>query len=364
LNSRCDLRRIATIAGTALAALLLVTTAQAGEDILGTSAAVRDFMIQNVCLDASGAVLTGRGPLDGEPPCPTQRDLFPGERLPYHKHDHTEPGGGPAQGYQRHDSFPVETAGLGTVVEHSFDFGGFAGRRFGIFDKDDGGDVAVFSAGAVSIAATEDGGAGFQLFVGECQGSVSPAALLRSWIVATFDPERAAPLSGETIARLKDLKSGEQQSCPTRYATAYTRWHVAAVRYRAAPGQGAPVTLTTLVSNHYGGGRRESADHVERFYFTRELGGTRWERWQNAKGNRQYDAATVAAAAARFGATGRCSPAPMPEGGAEFVLLDCREWTRIMPPENPDGDPPGFFLKAVRERPGMPAFFAAPGARN
>jgi len=329
-------------------------------EIVATPATIRDFMIQNVCLDAAGAVQVGRSPLDGETACPAQRDLSPGERLPYHKHDHSPPGG-PAQGYQRHDSFPVETAGLGTVVEHSFDFGGFEGRRFGVFDKADGGDIAVLSPGAVSIAATEDGGSGFQLFVGECQGPVDAAALMRSWIVATFDLDRPMPLAGETVARLKDLKVGEQESCPTRFNPAYTRWHVMPVRYRAAPGQGSPVTLTTLVSDHYGGGQRATADHVERFYFTRELGGTRWERWQNAKGNRQYDAAAVAAAAARFTTTGRCGLAPMPEGGAEFVLIDCREWTRIVMPDDPAGDPPGFFLRSVRERPGMPAVFAAPG---
>lgn len=355
------------LAGPALAAGLLLAASSAGAaepapaEIVATPATIRDLMIQNVCVDAGGAVQLARSPLDGETACPAQRDLLPGERLPYHKHDHPNGAGGPPQGYQRHDSFPVETAGLGTVVEHSFDFGGFEGRRFGAFDKDDGGDIAVVSAGSVSIAATEDGGAGFQLFVGECQGPVDAAALMRSWIVATFDPDRPAPLAGETVARLKDLKSGEQESCPTRFNPAYTRWQVMPVRYRTAPGQGSPVALTTLVSDHYGGARRDTADHVERFYFTRELGGTRWERWQNAKGNRQYDAAAVAAAAARFAATGRCGPAAMPEGGAAFVLIDCREWTRIVMPDDPAGDLPGFFLKEVRARPGMPAAFAAPG---
>jgi len=328
--------------------------------VLGTPALLRDLMIQNVCVDPSGEVLVGKSPLDGEVGCPAQRDLRPGEPLPYHKHDHPNAGGGPALGYQRHDSVPVETAGLGTAVEHSFDFGGFEGRRFGVFDPADGGDVAVVSPGAVSIAATEDGGAGFQLFVGECQGPVTAAALLHSWIIAQFELERPAPLAGETVARLKDLRAGAQESCPSRFNEAYTHWYTKPMRYRAAPGQGAPITLATLVSEHYGGAEPAMADHVERFYFTRELGGTRWEHWQNAKGNRRYDAPTVAAAAARFAATGRCSEAPMPEGGAQFVLLDCREWTRIVPPENAGGDPPGFFLKAVRERAGAPAFLAAP----
>ena len=331
---------------------------------IASEALLRDFMIQNVCLDAGGAVLIGHSPADSDPACVAQRDLRPGERLAYHKHDHPSPQEGPQEGYQRHDSFPVETAGLGTVVEHSFDFGGFEGRHFGAFDRGgDGGDIAVFSPGAVSIAATEDGGGGVQLFVGECEGAVGAGALMRSWIVAQFDPERPAPLVGETIARLNDLKIGDQESCPSRFNAAYTQWHVAPVRYRAAPGQGSPVTLMTLISDHYGGAHRDTADHVERFYFTRELGGTRWERWQNAKGNRQYNAATVAAAAAQFGATGRCSEAPMPDGGADFVLIDCREWTRIVAPESPIGDSPGVFLKTVRERPGAPGFFAAPDGK-
>ena len=360
------MRRAAQLAAWVCAAALLFATSPGHAEpadqgaFIATPALLRDLMIQNVCMDAGGKVLAGRSPLDGEAACPVQRDLRAGEPLPYHKHDHPNAGGGPPAGYQRHDSVPVETAGLGTVVEHSFDFGGFEGRRFGAFDPADGGDIAVISSGAVSIAATEDGGAGFQLFVGECQGAVTAAALLSSWIIAQFDPARPAPLAGETVARLKDLRVGAQESCPTRFNDAYTRWYVKPMRYRAAPGQGVPVTLATLVSEHYGGAERDTADHVERFYFTRELGGTRWEHWQNAKGNRRYDAATVAAAAARFAATGRCSEAPMPERGAQFVLLDCREWTRIVPPDNAGGDPPGFFLKAVRGRAGAPVFFAAP----
>jgi hypothetical protein len=328
-----------------------------------TLAKVHDFLVQNVCLDAGGAVLIGVSPADGNPACVEQRDLRPGERLPYHKHDHPNQGDGTLLGYQRHDSFPVETAGFGEVVEHSFDFGAGAGegRRFGVFDQgSDGGDIAVLSPGRVAFAATEDGGGGFQLFVGECTGPVTPDALARSWIVAEFPADRPAPLQGETIARLKDLRVGDQETCPARFNGAYTSWHVAPFRYRAAPGQGTPITLTTLISDHYGGGRRDNADHVERFYFTRELGGTRWERWQNAAGNRQFSAERVAEAAKTYAATGRCSGAPAPEGGAAMVLIDCREWTRIVPASGPAGDRPGFFIETLRSRPGAPAFFAPP----
>ena len=87
--------------------------------------AISDFLIQNVCLDTSRRILLGISPVDGDPRCVAKRDLALGEKLSYHKHDHPSPGdrASAARGYQRSDSFPVETASFGNVVEHSFDFG-------------------------------------------------------------------------------------------------------------------------------------------------------------------------------------------------------------------------------------------------
>jgi hypothetical protein len=347
---------------------LLVACAGGGPaqgQIAATAATLRDFMIQKICVDATGAVLVGTSPVDGDPACVAQRDLLPGERLPYHKDDQPSPADAAADplGYQRHDSFPVETAGLGTVVEDSFDFG-TGGRRFGVFDDaSDGGDIVVLSPGAASFGATRDA-AGFKLWIGACRGPVAAAALLHSWLIAEFDPRRPAPLAGATITRLNGVRGTESATCPARFNPAYTRWRVVPFRYRAAPGQGTPITLTTLISEHYGGADPATADHVERFYFTRELGGTRWERWQNARGDAQFSAAWIAHQAAWFAATGRCGAAPPPAGGAPMLLIDCREWTRIVPPADRAGDPPGFLIKAIRSRPDMPAFFAAPAAAS
>ena len=357
-----------------LAAALLVsalpaaTLAEEGP-IAATAGTVRDFLIQNVCLDEAGAVRIGRSPID-QGGCAGQRDLLPGEALPYHKHDHASPQDRRTapSGYQRHDLFPVLTQGLGTVVEQSFDFGDGA-RRFGAFDRgSDGGDIAIvspgISPGAVSIGATETGG-GFNLWVGECRGAIEPDALARSWLILEFDPNRWEPLSGQTVARLNaaplNTTKGSPADCPARLNPALTSWRVVPFAYRAGPGQGPPVTLNSLISDHYGGADPDTADHVERFYFTRELGGTRWERWQNARGNRQFGAAEIAQRAASFAATGRCSAAEPPEGRAPMVLIDCREWTQIVPPSDPAGDPPGFWIEAIRARPEMPAFFLKPG---
>jgi hypothetical protein len=351
------------VAATILFGAGAIASAASDGTIMASDATLRDFLVQNVCLDKAGAVLPGLSPVDGDGRCATQRDLRPGERLPYHKHDHPASSEAAATplGYQRHDSFPVLTAGFGAVVEQSFDFGAGEGRRFGVFDKgSDGGDVAILSPGMVSIGATEDGGGGFGLWVGECQGPLTAAALTHSWIIAEFDPGQPTPLEGETVARLNGVRPGGQESCPSRFNPAYTSWRVMPFRYRAAPGQGMPMTLATLVSDHYGGARPGTADHVERFYFTRELGGTRWERWETASGNPRFGAAKVAEMAAGLAASGRCSVPDTPGGGAPMMLVDCREWTRIEPPADPSGDRPGFFIDAIRARPDSPAFFAAP----
>jgi hypothetical protein len=355
-------RRRAAPLPWALAAALIVggAAASAAAGLVATPALLRDFMIQNVCLDAAGRVREGVSPLDPGGRCARQRDLLPGERLPYHKDDHPAASDKAAapKGYQRHDSFPVLTADFGEVVEDSFDFGEGLGRRFGVFDagRGDGGDIVLFSPGAVSIAATEDGGAGFQLFVGaQCRGRVDSAALVRSWIIALYEP--GGPLRGETVARLNDLRAGHQQRCPSRLNAAYTRWRVTPVHYDAG------VTLLTLVCDHYGGKSPDRASHVERFYFTRELGATRWERWQNPERTHQFSAAAIARAAARLAASGRCGPAPPPLGGP-FVMVDCREWTVIVPPRNPAGDRPGFFIEAIRRRHLADGLFAAPGSGN
>src|ERR1700730_2305651 len=328
---------------------------------------ISDFLIQNVCLDASRTVLEGVSPIGGDPRCATQRDLIPGEKLSYHKHDHPSPGdrAAVARGYQRRDSFPGETGPFGRVVEHSFDFGTGAGRRFGVFDlgRGDGGDITVMFANAAAVAAPEGGGGGFQLFVGpDCRGRVSPAGLTDSWLIALFDPSRATPLQGEAVARLADLREDRQDSCPPRLNAAFTRWYVRPVLYRAAEGQGTPVALTTLISEHYGGERREDADHGERFYFPRELGWTRWERGQNQQASRGFSTEKLAKAAADFASSGRCSKPEAPEGDA-FVMIDCREWTLIVAPQDPAGDRPGFFLDAVRSRHLADELFPAPGPR-
>src|ERR1700737_5320329 len=106
--------RPAALLWGAAAVMVFGMLAASADDAGGAASAeaspevISDFLIQNVCLDASRTVLEGVSPIDGDPRCAAQRDLSPGEKLPYHKHDHPSPGDGAAvpPGYQGHDSYP------------------------------------------------------------------------------------------------------------------------------------------------------------------------------------------------------------------------------------------------------------------
>src|SRR5258707_341174 len=104
---------------SALAAALLIAVASAdvaralAADIVATPATIRDFLIQNVCLDRRGVVLVGVSPADANPGCVDQRDLPPGERLPSPTHDHPNQGGGGLLGYHSPGWIPDATPGTG-----------------------------------------------------------------------------------------------------------------------------------------------------------------------------------------------------------------------------------------------------------
>src|SRR5260370_8929066 len=80
----------------------LAVQAQPPPRLTASPEIIRDFLIQDACLDAAGKVLAGVSPIDGDRPCDALRDFQPGQTLPYHKHDHPAPRdkAGAPPGYQ------------------------------------------------------------------------------------------------------------------------------------------------------------------------------------------------------------------------------------------------------------------------
>ncbi len=247
-----------------LAACISSRPAFAGSEAPPGWEVIFDYLVQDVCLDPQGHVLLGVSPVDAA--CAHHRDIRIGERLPYHKHDWAslDQRARLPFGWQRSDAFPVNMGQYGVAVAQIWDFAD-SERAFGRFDKGDGGQIAFFSARSAAFGVTEDGGAGLQFFIG-------PKCDLRdSWIIvdSTFSPDR----QGQTLARL----TRRDYACPYILNSAYTQWHIQPMTFAAkSQGKEERKTLSTLISDHFGGRDPVSADHLERMYFTRDLGLTRW----------------------------------------------------------------------------------------
>lgn len=350
----CRRGHVCAMVLSAITMMALIPTAWSQEAPPGWDV-VYDFLVQDVCTNASGSVLKNVSPLDPTDKCPNHRNLHKGEPLPYHKHDwaNASERSGRPNGYERSDSFPVPTRLFSTVVVQTFDFGG-GERKFGQFDEGhgDGGQIVVFSPDSVAFGMTEDGSGGIQFFYGpKCSEQDNALRIIDSWIVVdkTFSIDRA----GETLAHL----TRNPHFCSKALDFSFTRWHVKPVGFRRRiDGKETVKSLTTLISDHFGGKSPDEADHLERFYFTRELGLTSWERWQNL---RRAEKPSYRPQAAALATSARCAhAAEAPASSGEWLLIDCREWTNIVPADHAVGDSPDFWIKEVRSRAETQRWFA------
>ncbi|MDX2009432.1 MAG: hypothetical protein SFW67_04540 [Myxococcaceae bacterium] len=261
-------------------------------DELVAGAAMEDWLIQDVCADGAGRALAV-DPVLGCPRGAARRDLRSGEALPYHRND--------AANAQRHDSFPRPGVGSATRIVNPFDFAPF--NEQGPLD---GYDVVETDGAFASIIGTRDpGGLAGTFFSKRC-------TLDDAWLL--FPRDVAG--SGQTVARLSyDQWERNGRAFPGRCGGAvdsFTAWRLSTVTFGGVNGVRAK-TMPALVVDHHGGGDPNRSDHIERFYFTRVYGLTRWERWN------------VAAAPA----AGVVCNGPVREG--RFVRADCRDWTNVVP---------------------------------
>jgi hypothetical protein len=352
-----------------------------------------DFLVENVCLDKKGQVIIGVSPIDGDPHCVSQRNLMPGERLTYHERDWPDQGGA-AEGRPRgSDSFPVNTKALGPVAIHIYDTQGDGpDESFGRYDpsvQDGGGTIAALSNDTISFAATQLGRQKLRFFVGKGCGPgqlVTPAAVQDAWILAPLDrlasldiPAEVStssdPIAGGVITQPGGIVVAEDPArCPGRVHYGSTRWSIRPVTYRATyksgPKRGTHVRLWTLIAERVGRPPEEmdQAISIERAYFTRELGWTRWEAWKSIKasfkGMEKWEADNsrganprVAQAHERVLRRGNCElpgdikadaayalPAAPADSHsaprADLQIVGCIDVTNIVPPSAREGDPP------------------------
>ena len=305
---------------------------------------IRDFLIQDVCIDSAGTVLS-ISPLDKS--CTHLRNLKPNELLPYHKHDWSEANSSETDGYQRSDSVALLTRDLGEVIISTFDFGDGI-RRVGFYDGENGDGFGLFSIseGWAGSMMTLDRSGGPQLFVDldRCSDKVSLASIMGGWRFGPSDLTKNP--SGTTLQRIKRVnKLGVP--CPTKGTFSTTHWFMTDFKPMSRHGEAAR-SLKTLVSEHYAGDPAKPFKNMERMYFSRDLGRMRWERWQNLSSQPLGNEEPGKEMSEKLEESGRCNGGEgRPHYEGLWSMVRCREWTNIIPASFNHGDRLSEWLKPI-----------------
>ena len=298
---------IPTMARLALALMLAAPPAWAASDPYA-------FVTGSVCVDAANRAVAG------DPAhCPRHRKLKIGEPIPYRRVD--------AGNWQALTAYPVEGPGgeWRAMAEKVFGGNDTTGS-YGDLGVRSGYDLLEVGEDFVSGIRTSDPGGGDQIF-----WRTAACDRTNGWIF--FPPGLGPGERGQTRSTLKITK-GPSTRCPRDQLGSigpdFTTWERPAEPVRYTSGK----LLDSIVSLHFAYGdpadRSHDDDSMEKFYFTREYGYSRWEAWQ-----------TPAGCARRTGAAGldpveacRLSPAEQCNGpnsatyfGKLYIRLDCRDST-------------------------------------
>lgn len=277
-------------------------------------ALARDYLIQKVCIEPSGAVVGVDPYLCASPN--SLRNLVAGEPLPYHKVDQ--------RGVQRHDAYPVTDLNGQEVIAAPFNF-----TPFGTFNPwGDGYDIFQIREGWASAGATRDGGGFSTTFFGEgCKpfnGWVFfPAAALRE---SGMSPgEASVPISGRYWEQNGEAWPG---ACPANYSRdTYTSWEFIPKFPFGSKGEKSRKDIDAIRSLH---GFRTTPrflenGHMEVFYFTRLYGITRWEVWIPAAQNPQPVDPDACG-----------GDVDIRHRGVAFIRTACRDWSAVTVPARPE----------------------------
>lgn len=298
-----------------------------------------DYLIQDVCLDASGQ------PEPGDPAlCTRRRNLQVGEPTSYlvRDFDRAIPG---HLGYQASTSFPVRGAdGWPMVMVVKNLASGFAPDfRFEFSAARDSFDLIDVSHGQfASVIRTSDGGCFDQAFAG-VERPRGLAERSGGWILFPLDraPSRWPAQSSREGRTWKLQLTRGLDRCGNSTAQGLTRWTApATVTFETGR------KLKAIRSDHFASTRLGDANNaLERFYFTREYGFSRWEAWlplqrckadlADARCNAGRADYALLSRCAELDRAGKQTPGLMRAGGQDWVRVDCRDQTRYTPLATP-----------------------------
>lgn len=327
---------IGTILRISLATLALAAPARA--DVASLNAWIAsnnpylDYVIQDVCVDGSG------NPIVGDPAtCPSHRNLRIGEKIPYLRTDVDTANGNAT--YEAVWSFPVPSAGDMTlrIMNAKSNQGEFSSSYvFNFSLSRDGYDLMDTYGPNFSYIRTSDGGCFDQKI------SQSASERQNGWIA--FPETGGSGLSVHGII-ITALSPNAPAGCGGAGSGAEDVWNPPVpVTYESLK------TLSTIVSYHFAASDLTLKNNaLERSFFTREYGFSRWEAWiptsrcldpsfagsPASRGHPEY----CSPSAANYPLRGRCSPGIIPAtaswGNQSWVRIDCRDSTHYIPLTTP-----------------------------
>ncbi|NOT88083.1 MAG: hypothetical protein HOP03_07865 [Lysobacter sp.] len=252
------------------------------------------WISKSVCVNDAGELLPV-DPYQGCPPNAGIRKIQIGDPLPYANIDQG--------GFQRSDSYPVYDKLRAPVFMHTFDYSPFG--EFNLYDGSDGYDVFKVLNGFVSAVNTRDGGGYGQTFFGAgCSQGDGWRLFPATNFLSVNEQQTVSQISGVYWEQTGQSFPG---GCPTRYGSTITTYQwVQGKSFGGVAGRPTK-TMDTLMVTHI-------SSNIERFYFTREYGLTRWEAWNEI-------APTPAP-------TPYCSgPQSIVVKDKPYYYADCRDWS-------------------------------------
>ncbi|MBD8554470.1 hypothetical protein IFT84_07995 [Rhizobium sp. CFBP 8762] len=364
----------AGLAATLLCAFV-APPAHANED-----ADLFDFMVMNVCVDGSDQAIPGLSPIS--PDCKRQRDIRESDAVPYHLTSFGQDAIKCPGHVTVNDNLPVTRNGVVRVVKTvRVDYQNCRPKNAPVpayysvrwFD-----DQFAFIMGAWSRG--KDGGKVGGGITPQCEAAgdtsrTTSRRYFRNWVL--FD--RATAASGKTgfeafskasaIHGLPALDS----ACPAEYRARYLAvWTRGQYTYRSG------ATLETLISHPYSqsdatGTTPAGGKQMERTYWTREFGQSRWENWKRDDYTNKKSGETAVELAKATFSSGECGKpfamvseptpgitlGPIEENGTysqtltdrrtgqthRWYMAGCQDITNVVQPQNKNGDPyPDFSV--------------------
>jgi hypothetical protein len=314
------------------AGLLLSVWGSASQAQTGPES-IADFMVMDVCVDAHDQIVPGMTPVDSG--CLHRRKIRAGEPVPYHMHNFP-PAGAPCKlrlGTLSKESVPVERNGTTRFtiyydkgVDHSCPGVKPSEPEFGRLDPTESGSVLWFdkdysfwlgSWSMVSAATfksplcTPGVTSSRQFYRGRI---LAPTKVPTQFGVAGFGVFESKLVPGSPGATVTQ--------CPRDYNAHITTW----VRDHYTFKSG--MKLDTIVTSHYtkadgSGTALGDAMQMERSYWTKEFGFTRWEKWARDDWVHPRSGKSVKDLAAVLFAKGDCSkPYQMPADVSPGMQFD------------------------------------------